>query len=80
MPWYQYIWTDEAVDHLAEHDITPEDFERVLENPVQNGKSRSTGRDAAWGYIADGRFVIAIYEPIDETTIVPVTCYEVPEF
>lgn len=79
MPFYFYVWSDDIVEHLAEHDITPEDFQHVLENPVKRGKSDSSGRPCVWGYTEDGRFVIAIYQRLDDVTILPVTAYEVPE-
>ena len=33
----------------------------------------------AWGYTEDGRYIIAVYDELDELTILPVTAYEVPE-
>jgi hypothetical protein len=41
--------------------------------------SRSSDLPAVWGFTDDGRYVIAVYEEIDEITILPVTAYEVPE-
>ena len=79
MPYFQFLWTDEIVDHLANHGITQDDFEQVVCNPVRTGRSRSSGLPAAWGYTVDGRFVIAIYEELDDMTILPTTAYEVPE-
>jgi len=79
MPFYFYIWTDEIITHLADHDLTPEDFEFVLANPTDKGASNSSGLPAVWGYTEDGRFVIAIYRNLDDDTILPVTAYEVPE-
>jgi hypothetical protein len=76
---YFYVWTDDIVEHLAEHDITAEDFQHVLENPTAKGKSDSSGRPCVWGYTEDGRFIIAIYQRLDDVTILPVTAYEVPE-
>ena len=78
MPLYFYVWTDEIIDHLAEHDLTPEDFEHVLANPTEKGLSDSSGLPAVWGYTTDGRFVMAIYRELDQVTIQPVTAYEVP--
>ena len=43
------------------------------------GVSRSSGLPAVWGYTPDGRYIMAVYEELDETTILPVTAYEVPE-
>jgi hypothetical protein len=79
MPYFDFIWTEEIIAHLAEHDISPDDFEWVVMNPVSTGNSRSTGDPAVWGYTQDGRFIIAVYQKIDFTTVVPVTAYEVPE-
>jgi uncharacterized DUF497 family protein len=79
MAFYDFIWTDEIVEHLTEHGISPEDFERVVCDPVSKGVSRSSGLPAVWGYTNDGRYIIAVYEELDEATILPVTAYEVPE-
>jgi hypothetical protein len=78
MPLYFYVWTDEIIEHLAEHELSPEDFEYVLANPMEKGVSDSSGLPAVWGYTEDGRFIIAIYRELDEITILPVTAYEVP--
>lgn len=79
MAFNQFLWTDEIVAHLAEHGVSQDDFEQVVSNPVRRGTSRSSGLPAAWGYTEDGRYLIAVYEEIDDMTILPVTAYEVPE-
>jgi hypothetical protein len=76
---FDFLWTDEIVEHLAQHGISQDDFERVVCNPVSRGLSRSSGLPAVWGHTDDGRYVIAVYEEIDDVTILPVTAYEVPE-
>jgi hypothetical protein len=48
-------------------------------NPVDVDQSESSGNAAAFGYTRDGRFIIAVFEYLDEMTILPVTAYEVPE-
>lgn len=74
-----FIWTDEIVEHIAEHGISQDDFEHVVCNPVSKGLSRSSELPAGWGYTEDGRYIIAVFEEIDEVTVLPVTAYEVPE-
>lgn len=71
------IWTDELIDHLAQHDLTPEDFEDVLSDPIKRTFSRKTGLPAAIGYTADGRRIICIYEEIDDVYVLPRTAYEI---
>lgn len=78
MPHFEFIWTDEIIAHLAEHGVTPEDFELVVRHPLSKGISRSTDLPVAWGYTSDGRYIMAVYE-VNRVTILPVTAYEVPE-
>ena len=79
MPWYQYIWSEEAIEHLDQHGISPEDFEHVVANAKAKLKSRSSGLPGVKGYTADGRYIIAIFEKVDDVTVVPVTAYGIEE-
>jgi len=82
MPQYDIIWNDEPggnVEHIAEHGLTPEDVEAALFNPVANDVSRSSGLPIALGFASDGRYILVVYEEIDDTTLYPVTAYEVEE-
>jgi hypothetical protein len=77
--YLNFIWTDEIIDHVAEHGISQDDFEHVVCHPVRKRLSRSTGLPACWGYTADRRYIMAVYELTDPITVLPVTAYEVPE-
>lgn len=67
------------VEHLAEHDLTIDDVERVLADPASEGTSRSTGLPVAWGYVPDGRYVIVVYDRLAEELARVITAYEVSE-
>jgi hypothetical protein len=71
MPAFDFLWTDEIVEHLAEHGISQDDFEKVVCNPTRKGYSRSSGLPCVWGYTEDGHYIIAVYEEIDAITILP---------
>ena len=79
MSAFDFLWTDEIIDHLAEHGISQNDFESVVLHPTSKGLSRSSGLPCVWGHTEDGRYVIAVYEELDAITLLPVTAYEVPE-
>jgi len=82
MKWTQVIWDPTPggnVEHVEANDLTSDDVDRVLENFVSSGTSRSTGRPCVLGYTSDERYVVVAYEEIDENTVLPVTAYEVPE-
>ena len=79
MPYYEFLWTDEILAHLAEHGVSRDDFEEVVSNPRRVGVSRSTGRPCCWGEAPDGRQLFCVYEFLDDVTIIPVTAYEVSD-
>ena len=81
--WPQIIWNDEPdgnVEHIEEHGLSVGDVEHVLANPDSEEEvSRSSGLPCVFGSTPDGRFIIVVYELIDEDTIYPVTAYDVSE-
>ena len=79
MPYFEFIWTDEIKQHINHNGISQDDFEEVVCHAARRGKSRSSGLPAASGYTLDGRYVFAVYEEIDDVTLVPVTAFVVPE-
>jgi uncharacterized DUF497 family protein len=84
MRFLQVIWDDDDqpdgnVQHVAEHGLTVDDVEHVLENPTAEGTSSSTGRPCCFGYTTGGEFIIVLYEQVTAETVYPVTAYEVPE-
>jgi uncharacterized DUF497 family protein len=82
MSWTSIIWDATPggnVEHVEAHDLTTDDVEYVLENPVSTGTSRSSGRPCVFGHTPDGRFIVVIYEEVDAHTVLPVTAHEVPE-
>jgi len=84
MRFFRVLWDEEDnpqgnVRHIAEHGLTAEDIEHVLQDPVEEATSRTSGRPCCFGYTPGGDFIIVVYEEIDEDTVYPVTAYEVPE-
>ena len=79
MPYYFYIWTQEIIDHLAEHDVSPEEFEEVVGDPDYEDISRSTGNPIAFGSTSEGRFLACVFKWLEDDLIEPVTSYEVDE-
>lgn len=37
MPFYFFTWSDEIIDHLAENDVTPTEFEEIVSHPESEG-------------------------------------------
>lgn len=79
MAWFLFQWTEHNIDYIAQHGISQDDFEEVVQHPVARGRSRRSAQRAAWGYTPDGRYIMAIYEMIDPVTVFPVNAFEVEE-
>ncbi len=73
------MWTDEILEHLAEHGVSQREFEQVVSNPNRIGSSRSSGRPCCWGETAKGRELFCVYEYLDDMTVIPVTAYSVSD-
>jgi uncharacterized DUF497 family protein len=81
MPWFETIWTRQAEQKLAEHGVTPEEFDEVVLKARQSAvqKSRTSDNRLIKGMTATGRELICVFTVLDELTIVPVTAYEPTE-
>lgn len=76
MAWLDFFWTPGIIAYIAEHGVTPEEVEYVIQNPESTGFSRSSGVYLAEGEAENGKYIIVIYDMIDEITVIPITAYE----
>ena len=79
MPFYFFLWDGENDRHLAEHGVTPEEFEEVVSDPDGVEESDSSGRPIAFGSTSSGMYLACVYEMLDDTTVYPITAYEVED-
>ena len=76
--WDQDDDPEGNVQHCADHGVTREEVEEVLENATDIDISRSSGRPVVFGETSTGRHLMVVYESVDATTVYPVTAYEAP--
>jgi hypothetical protein len=80
--WDDAVDPDGNVQHIEHNGISMEEFEWILiDNDSRRGRSRSSGRQTAWGCLPDGREVTIVYEieTLRPLTIRPVTAFEVED-
>lgn len=65
------------VQHIAEHDVSKEEVEEILKHPSGIERSRSSGLFIAFGETTTARLIAVVYEEIDESSVYPVTAYEI---
>jgi uncharacterized DUF497 family protein len=83
VPFDSIIWDldddpDGNVQHCAEHGITKEEVEEVLQHASDADVSRSSGRPVLFGDTSTGRHLMVVYETVGADTVHPITAYEVP--
>jgi hypothetical protein len=82
VPIYHFIWDDTEqgnVAHLAEHGVSPDEAEHVVQNPSGLETNRS-GNPIAFGLTPAGRHLAVPYLVLDdaETLIYIATAYDTP--
>lgn len=77
--YFEFHWADSVLEKLDARGLIAEEVEAIVCHPVRTDVSASTGRPVAFGWVADGRYVIVVYEPLDSVTVQVITAYSVPE-
>ena len=67
------------MQHIAEHGLTTDEVEAVLNDPDSTAKSNSSGLPCVFGFTPTGEYIIVVFEWSDEDSVYPVTAYQVPE-
>jgi uncharacterized DUF497 family protein len=62
---------DGNVQHCADHGVTKEEVEEVLESAKDADISRSTGRPVVFGDTLSGRHLMVVYESINARICLP---------
>ena len=71
-------WTLERVDHIAQHDITPEEVEEVLSSPPVFKRGRG-GVYEAWGQTESERYLLVIFRYLGHNRAWPITARDMDE-
>ena len=79
MPFYTFVWDDANEAHLAEHNVSIDEFAEVVCDPDFVEESHSSGRPIAFGYTSTGKYLACVYELLDEVTVYAITAYEPEE-
>jgi len=65
------------VQHIADHEISKAEVEEVLQDPMGNDVSRSSGRPIAFGETRTGRMIAVVYHEVDQDTVYPITAFDI---
>lgn len=77
--YFEFIWAPSVLAKLAARGLSADDVESVVCAPFSEGESHSSGLPVAFGWIAEGRCIIGVYDEIDFMTVQVIAAYEVQE-
>jgi uncharacterized DUF497 family protein len=66
------------VMHCAEHEVSKEEVEEIFDHFEDIDVSRSSGRPAIFGETKSGRYLLVVYEIVENDCVYPITAYDVP--
>ena len=75
MVWFDFFWTAEIIAHIEEHGLTVQEVEYIVEHPEERETSRTSDNLVAKGVCFNGKYIVVIYDMIDNVTILPVTAF-----
>lgn len=77
MRYLFYHWDDETTAHLAVNDVSPDDFEEVVESPDEEHMDDAhPHRLVAYGPTSSGKYIACVYTLLDPDTVYPITAFK----
>ncbi len=75
MPWLDILWTDDVLEKVQERGIEQDEVYELIRNSTRFERSRSTGLPLVRGTVASGRYLVVIFDWVDDITVQIVTAF-----
>jgi len=72
-------WDDYRIDHVAQHDVEPEEVWEVCEDSLHLARRQGRNRYRLYGQTADGRYLFVVLEHVEGTIFKPITARDMTE-
>lgn len=67
------LWDDYRIEHIARHDVDPEEVWEACEDPFHLAQREGSRRYRLYGQTADGRYLFVVLESVTDTLYRPIT-------
>jgi uncharacterized protein len=67
------VWDDYRIEHIAEHDVEPDEVWEVCEDPWHLAHRQGRNRYRLYGQTATGRYLFIILEQVEGSVYKPIT-------
>ena len=72
-------WDGYRVEHIAEHDVTPDEVWGVCRDPFHLAHREGQKRYRLYGLTADGRYLFVVLEQVRGATYRPITARDMTD-
>ena len=72
-------WDDFRIEHIAQHDVEPEEVWEICEDPQHLARRQGRNRYLLYGQTGDGRYVFAVLEHVEGSVYKPVTARDMTD-
>lgn len=66
-------WDDYRIEHIAQHDVEPDEVWEVCEDPLQLARREGKNRFRLYGQTAGGRYLFVVLEQVARAVFKPIT-------
>lgn len=72
-------WDDYRIDHIANHDVEPDEVWEACEDPFHLARRQGRNRYRLYGQSRDGRYLFAVLEHIEDSVYKPITARDMTD-
>ena len=72
-------WDDYRIDHIAQHDVDPDEVWEVCEDPRHLARRQKRNRYLLYGQTKDGRYLFVVIEQIGDSVYKPITARDMTD-
>ncbi len=72
-------WDDYRIDHIANHDVEPDEVWEACKDPFHLARRQGRNRYRLYGQSRDGRYLFAVLEHIEDSVYKPITARDMTD-
>ena len=72
-------WDDYRIEHIAKHNVEPDEVWEICEDPLHFARRQGHNRYLVYGQTTDGRYLFVVLEHIEDTTYEPITARDMTD-
>jgi uncharacterized DUF497 family protein len=73
------LWDDYRIEHIARHDVEPDEVWEICQDPLHRAHREGRNRYRLYGQTADGRYLFIVLEQIEGAAYKPITARDMTD-